>query len=467
MLVFLAVALPAILGGMARGRGYADQVNYHLRVVKQFAGQLPTPDVSNYVSATTPLYHIIHAVLYTHVTGNVMALQLIGALYTVALLVIVWWFVSRKAPPLLAAALVLPLACSMYVLDAGIWILPDNLAYALVALIMGLAFTVRFNTRVIFACGIAMALLVLTRQAHLWAAGVVWAAAWLARESRGNHESGATLFSHAGARIRPTFVAVLVTLPAFAIVAWFWDHWGGKLTPPAFDQWYRAGGRSRLNVAALPFLLSLTAIYSTFFAGFLLPALTAMARRRPLLLVLAVLLGAVPALLAHTNYDLEQGRYGGIWNIARKLPAINDRSLFMVGLSVVGGVAIACWAYALDFRRRWLFLGCIAAYFAAQCANAWVYQKYSEPFFLILFALAASAIPEPEIEPLDASRPAAAALSAAARPRRKILMLLRHAGPAALAMLLLAITLLSYRSARPPVLLPEGAVEEPPKNAAP
>lgn len=464
--VFLAVALPAIFGHMARGRGYADQVNYHIRVVQQFAEQLPTPDVSNYVSATTPLYHIIHAVLYRHVTQDLTTLQLIGSIYTIALLGIVWWFVSKAASPLLSAVLILPLASSMYVIDSGIWILPDNLAYAMVALILGLAFASVFNTRVIFICAVTMALLVLTRQAHLWAAGVVWAGAWLARESRGLGESSPSLLSHVGPRLRPTFVAIAMTLPAFAIVAWFWSHWGGRLTPPAFDEWYRAAGRSRLNPAAMPFLLALAAVYSVFFAGFLLPALTAMARRRPLLLGLAVAIGAGLALIAHTNYDLAAGRYGGIWNISRKLPTIANRSLFMVGMSVAGAVSIACWAYALDFRRRWLFLGCIAAYFTAQLANAWVYQKYSEPFFLILFALAASAIAVPEIEPVDRTRPAAAALSAVASPRRKILLVLRHAGPAALAALFLAITLLSYRSAKPPILLPPGAVEEPPKNTA-
>ncbi len=465
VLVFLAVALPAIFGHMARGRGYADQVNYHFRVVEKFARELPTPDVSDYVSATTPLYHIIHAILYKHVTSDVTTLQLLGSVYTLSLIGILWWFVSKSAPPLLAAVLILPIASSMYVLDAGIWILPDNLAYSMVALIMGLAFASVFKTRVIFICGITMALLVLTRQAHLWCAAVVWAGAWLARESRGLGEPSPALFSHIGPRMRPTFVAVALTLPAFAIVAWFWQHWGGRLTPPVFDSWYRVKGRSGLNLAAAPFLLSLMALYSVFFAGFLLPALTAMARRRPLLLALAVALGAALALVARTNYDLDSGRYGGIWNISRKLPTIADRSVFMVIMSIAGAVAVACWAYALDFRRRWLFLGCIVAYFAAQCANPWVYQKYSEPFFLILLALAASAIALPEIEPLDRSRPGAAALSVAARPRRKVIQFLRHAGPAALAGLLLAITLLSYRSAKPPVLLPLGAVEDPPTNA--
>lgn len=464
LLVFLAVALPAIFGGMSRGRGYADQVNYHIRVVEQFAAQLPRPDLSDYVSATTPLYHLIHAALYRHVTQDLTTLQLLGSVYTIALIGILWWFVAKGARPLLAAVLILPIASSMYVIDAGIWILPDNLAYALVALIMGLAFTAVFNTRIIFACGIAMTLLVLTRQAHLWAAGVVWAGAWLARESRGLGETSPALFSHVGPRLRPTFIAIAVTLPAFAIVAWFWQHWGGRLTPPVFDAWYRLGDRSRLNLAAAPFLLALTALYSVFFAGFLLPALTGLARRRPVLLALAIACGAALALIARTNYDLGAGRYGGIWNISRRFPTIADRSLFMIGMSIAGAVAIACWAYALDFRRRWLFLGCIAAYFTAQCANPWVYQKYSEPFFLILLALAASAIALPEIEPADRTRPAAAALSVVASPRRKIITIMRHAGPAALAALLLAVTLLSYRSAKPPVLLPLGAVEEPPRN---
>src|SRR4051794_39707330 len=58
-----AVLLALILWGHDDHRASYDQNVYHLPTIRQFASELPRPDFSNYLSATTPGYHLILAIL--------------------------------------------------------------------------------------------------------------------------------------------------------------------------------------------------------------------------------------------------------------------------------------------------------------------------------------------------------------------------------------------------------------------
>lgn len=472
LLITAVFALGVIFSGTDDGRGAADQINYHQRVIRQFAAQLPAPDFRNYVSATTPLYHVVQAVLYRHITSDLNALRIVGLTITLALLAIMWRFVSAQASPRITMALLLPMACSIYVLDAGAWLLPDNAAWCLVAVILGLGLGERVRLGQMLLLGVALAVLVLTRQSHLWTAGVIWATAFLSagwgRPLTPQTQEAQALLANLDRRIPRTLIAIGVTIPSFLIVAWFWRLWGGRLVPPIFVEWYARG----TNPSAPVFLLSLSAVYGAFFAGYLLPSFSMLLRRRAWLLMLGAGIGLLAWLIAPSDYDLDNGRYGGLWSIARKLPMLGDRSLFMLGGAIAGGVLLTCWAAALDFRRRWIFLAALAAFFAAQCANAWLYQRYCEPFFLILFALAAASISgqgldvEPAGEDESGSlRPTTAdALAVIASARSKVIRTLRFFGPVALAGLLMLVALNELRTAQPVVLLPEGQVERPPKN---
>jgi hypothetical protein len=107
-----------------------------------------------------------------------------------------------------------------------------------------------------------------------------------------------------------------------------------------------------------------------------------------------------------------------------------------------------------------------------------VYQRYCEPYFLILLAIAAAVVagqglkvgggPEAASEGPDALEPTTSdALWVIASARSKVIRTLRFFGPMALAGLLMAVSLNELRTAKPVVLLPPGAVEEPTPAAAP
>lgn len=69
-------------------RAYAwDQVNYHEKVIRTFIDQWPAPDLSNYLSATTPLYHLLLASVGKLISVSPAALQFTGMLFSLGLMV--------------------------------------------------------------------------------------------------------------------------------------------------------------------------------------------------------------------------------------------------------------------------------------------------------------------------------------------------------------------------------------------
>ena len=180
--LFLLIAAPMIALQHDRGRGRFDQLNYHEPAVLRFAEQWPTPDVSDYLSATTPAYHLVLAVVARFVSPSPVALQATGALFTVGLLVVFTRWLSltltRGRQGVVTATLLgLSLIASLYVFSAGVYILPDNAAWLGVLGILLLALRPRADLGLYLGGGAILLALVLTRQSHLWALGVLFASA--------------------------------------------------------------------------------------------------------------------------------------------------------------------------------------------------------------------------------------------------------------------------------------------------
>ncbi|HZW10024.1 MAG TPA: hypothetical protein VFF69_08980, partial [Phycisphaerales bacterium] len=84
--VFALGAWPLIFSGFVKGRGAADQLNYHEQVIRTFAADWPNPDYSDYLSATTPGYHTLLAAVAHFLTDDRRVLQLIASAFTLGLL---------------------------------------------------------------------------------------------------------------------------------------------------------------------------------------------------------------------------------------------------------------------------------------------------------------------------------------------------------------------------------------------
>lgn len=377
MALGLLVSWGVIFSGNMLGRGAADDLNYHWVAINQFAAQLPSPDITDYASATTPGYHLLLAPLVAQGLGHT-GTQLVASLWTLALWGVMGWVLSARFG---YGALILasPLITSIYVLFPGVWLLPDNAGWLLVLLVLLLALRPRQGWGVWALAGLLLAALVSLRQVHVWVAAVVWLSAWL-----GSGEQAPilrTFFSSFSSRAGRACIAGACTVPCFALLAWFLLIWGG-LVPPMFQ-----GMHQGPNPATPGFILTQLAGISVFFGPVLLPRLLMLWATRRAWLLAALLVGLVMGTIPASSYSYDAGRYGGIWNIMGQLPVIMDRSPFYVLGAAGGAIALTLWLSLAPRRDAWVWGGALLAFTLAQTANHASWQRYHEPMLLMMVLL--------------------------------------------------------------------------------
>jgi hypothetical protein len=429
-IAFLAAAIPLIALNCGGGRAAADQAEFHLPTIRQFAAQLPAPGLRNYPSATTPGYHLSLAAACRYLSSDERFLRLTGCLFTVALLLVLPLHLQRSTGPLAAACLTLPLAASLYVFGSGAWLTPDNAGWLGVLAVLAIALRRPFDGRAVILGGAALLALVLVRQIHLWAAVPLWAAA-MANEQ---YPPLPVLRERAGVRAWPerpfgrTLLCLAATLPAFVVVVIFCWLWGGSV-PPQFQSAHQnfnpAAPAMILATFCLPALalapclaiLSLPSFGSGTVAG--VRAWPAAWRRW---LLAGLIVGLLAGLLPQTSYNYAAGRFSGLWNLVPRFPIFAERSPLMIALATLGGGLLALYLAALPRRRdTWIILAALLAFTAAHTVGAFAWQRYYEPLALVLLPLLVSRIADHDI------------------PRRAL------AGPLALSVLLTVVTVLSLR----------------------
>lgn len=386
----LLVLIPAwtlILAGDFNGRGAFDQLNYHEPAAVRFAQQWPKPDLSNYLSATTPGYHLVLAAAAQVFGTDRVALQLIGSLFTGALFLLLGVTLARHVGPRRAIGLLLPLAGSMYAFFPAVWLLPDNAGWLLVLGVLLIALSGTFGVRTLLAFTLVGSALVLVRQVHLWALAAMWTAAYFGAAHRpGNTDNRAAwdvpgLFGPALSPAIPRIAATigLSAIPC-AILACFVREWGG-LTPPYFLRHQGA------NPAAPAFVLAVFGALTPFFIPAAWPALSRTIAHNRKQIAGAMLFALLLALAVPTTYDKEAGRWTGLWNLARSSPDIAGRSIVIVPLATLGAGLLMALLGTLSRRDRWIFASTILAFMAALAATHEVWHRYIEPLVLILLPL--------------------------------------------------------------------------------
>ncbi|HYD00389.1 MAG TPA: hypothetical protein VEB22_04115 [Phycisphaerales bacterium] len=423
--LLLVACLPVILTGTTRGRAAYDSLNYHEKAVRQFAQELPKPLLNDYLSATTPGYHLVLAVVGRaagigadgrsayetnltpappdrHIEAQRRVLLVTGLGFSLALVYLIGHWSERRigagghepGPALAAVCLALPLIGSPYLYQSAAWLLPDNSAWLGVAAILLLALRPRAGVVTLTVMGAVLVCLVLSRQVHLWAAGLVWAAAWLSASLPADRVGGPLLSSRdlfaagrAGAVAGRLSVAVLCTIPAFAVLGWFWSMWNRQLVPPTFTSWHRAG----VQGATPAFILGLFAVLAPFFGGWLWAGLQRAWRDHRGWVLGAATAGLLLAVVPASAWDFDNGRFGGVWQFYRRAGDIAGRSLALMVLAPVGAAAVVAALAEMSARRRWVMLGALVGFALANSANPQLWQRYHEPFVL-LWLIVASAL---------------------------------------------------------------------------
>lgn len=371
-------------------RAMIDQDDYHYIAIASFAADWPASDFSDYPSATTPGYHWFVAAWGTDKT----TLRIVGSFFGIALIALLGWAVARRTPPnemngraawIGPVLLCLPLAWSPYVVSSSLWLLPDDAAWLGVLLLLLLIWRDRpWSMAQIIAAGVILLVLVWFRQIHLWLAGGLWASAWVF----GMQSDGSK-------RLSTTVGMIVVTLPAMGLIGGFMLLWGGA-SPPSMQSHVTGP-----NPAVGANVLSLLGIYSVFFVGWLVSGMRRMVSREGgwcLLrrcLFAGLVVGFVLGIVPQTDWATPQ-RVSGLWNIARHLPTFADRSPLIIALSAFGGLTAGAWFAALwangsesSRRAARLWLVVMLLFVLANTAAAHAWQRYYEPFLLMMLALTA------------------------------------------------------------------------------
>lgn len=372
-LTLLAPALALIVGGNNNGRAAFDSTAYHGRFIRALAESFPAFDLSNPLTATTPGYHMLLATAAKLGAESTMAMRLVSMAVGCAFVATVAAWMARRAGAGLAYLFTLPLIASIYVIGSAAWLLPDNLAWLLVASILFLALGDPPRARRIALASVLLAILVCVRQIHIWAAATVWVGGWILAGA-GSPRRRAPLD-----RALRTAPWILATVPAFAALGWFVNHWGG-LTPPRFQNELQG-----VNPATPAFILLQLAVISLAFLPWLGGAVRRAWSEHRGIVVASAFAGLLAAAVPVTTADLHAGRFSGWWGLIERAPVLLGRSSVpMLVLSPIGAAMLGAALLGLAPRARMVLGMSILAFTAALTANYYCWQRYHEPFLLIL-----------------------------------------------------------------------------------
>jgi hypothetical protein len=401
-LLHTLLRIPLIWGAGFGGAAEADERRFHLPVIQRFAADWPDVDLSDYHAASTPGHHLALAWLERVADPSVEMLRFVSGVPVTLMIALVVWWCARRVGVLVALALTLPLACSAHVWGFAALALPESSAWLGVTLLLMLPLRKRWDWRWALVAGVVLLATVSVRQITLWVAAPIWVAGWLGGGPL-THPDTRVLpeqwwpVPHLGGRIRGAVIAIACTLPAFAVLALFFRLWGG-LVPPVFQSSEAAAdvegavANEGLSPAAPAFLFALVGLAGLFYAPLLVRRLLA---HRRLTLRWSLIIGGLAlasALVVPTSYDVGAGRWSGIWNGVRLIPAPMDRSPVMIALAAFGGVMTALLlVIAPPARARWVLLGALVSAMAAHATGAQLFQRYIEPLVLIMLPMAVSA----------------------------------------------------------------------------
>ncbi len=381
LLIGLAVAAPFVavsiwldfLRVQINAANGTDETIFHLGVIRQFAQQWPWPDLRDYGSATTPLFHLVFAAAMQGAGLELPGLRALNVVLSIGVVCLLHRLFRRRLglpsrDALLATA---AFGVSPYFFGASFLVLTDNLAWGLaVASIDRLMLATSRRRRldwVLASCLLALAML--TRQNYVWLCGL---ALGLAACSPG------TVYE----RLQRMLISGASALPLLPLVL----TWGG-LVPPTFQAGGASGIEHRpgvdLNLTAVVYALSVLGFYSLFLP-LADPARGERSRTRWIVWI-AVLAVAAALLLIHPVRRGPEYHVGLLWNLSERVPVVLDSSLLFWGLLPLGLGAL--WRRLRADLVAPSSVGLVSIVLLSMVSSAYVFQKYFDPAVPLLLAL--------------------------------------------------------------------------------
>jgi 4-amino-4-deoxy-L-arabinose transferase-like glycosyltransferase len=367
----------------------SDELVYQLPTIRQFARELPFPDLHAYPAAQTPLFHLLLAYAGKIIGYSLWALRLVEVALSYLLVLAVYALLRRRLrlPTEQAFALTMLFELSPYIFGQSFRVVTDNFATLWVIIAIDWLERYRTSGRVsaLLVASIAVSAGILTRQSTAFLVAMVAIYVVYPRVP-GTHRQ----------RLTGLVVLGIALVPPLLLFA----NWHGLIPAGSFpgscglcSQGPGSHGVSAtgLEPQTTELALATIGIYGlVLFAPTWLDVLRARWRAAPSPRELSIpvgcaLLGAV-LLIAFPARPGTRGA-GDLWAVAGHLPIIDGSSLlFWVFVPVAGAVLcdrlrrapnrLPAAAFALTFLLSTLLI-----------RNAW--QKYVDPFSLLILCMTA------------------------------------------------------------------------------
>lgn len=333
-----------------------DERLFHYPTIQGFASQLPWPDLSDYPSATTPLYHLLMSPI-SWMSGDDLTILRLSNLVVSALTV---WLMARTLSAWGNAQTAWPcalaVAISPYFIGPAVRLSTDNLA--LLGIVATLAATHPSQQKSAWASAGWASVTIATRQIHAWVMLPLAIATFNVRSKR----STWILFS-----LLPLSVLV------FFVLTW------GALTPPSFAK----GHTASVNLDALLFILGILGTYGVFFAPWLFPALRQKYSKQWVPGVIALTLALL--CVHQMPWVDDPNRWGGaIWSASKHAPELLDVPLTFWITAPIGALTLLAFAFHPRKKHGHFLFIVSAAWLISNLVSARAYQKYYDPMSLFL-----------------------------------------------------------------------------------
>ena len=315
-------------------------------------------------------------------THSIAAMRVVNCTLTLALVAILAAPVIEACPTPLSFFLLLPFVCSQYLFAGGTWLITDNPAWCAVVGALILALRPAFDNRTAIGGGALLFISAAMRQIHVWIGPLFLLAAWIG-------ENDSVSFHEPRKQLRNMAKMAVSLLPAAAMVIWFLHEWHG-LVPPSFQR-----SKTGLRMASAPMTMALIALFGVCYTTVFVPRLSEEWRRNAarcrIYILRGLFVGALIACAPATTFTYRStDRASGIWRIARYTPVLFGRSTGIAVMALAGGLVCGAVSLTLSARDRWILGGAAFLFIAISVANRSAFQRYNEPFVLILLALAAA-----------------------------------------------------------------------------
>jgi hypothetical protein len=382
---FAAAVVPVAMFGHPATSEAADEAAAHLPTVLRFAGELPSPDLRDYPSATGPGYHLALAVA-SRLGAGITVLRLVSAAAGLALVLLAWRGAARWAGPGAAFALALPVLLSSYVLSGSAWLTTDVASVLLGSAIVATCAWRPPCLRTFAAIGMLLAAAVSIRQTNAFLALPVLLAGAFGSPAGRAASPGEQWPGDEPRSWGRLGMAALAVLPGALVLAALTVTWGG-LTPPHFRELHDQGA----SPVAFPYGLALVGAWACFLMLPLVAEFVDTVRRRPAAVLVPAGLAAALASVPESSWSREAGRWGGpLWTLVERVPAIAGRSPLIV-LGAAGGAAAlsVLWIRAAQVgrgRHASVVVAALLGLFAGQCGNTQVWERYFDPAILVSLA---------------------------------------------------------------------------------